>query len=170
MQMIISLWRRYRNCEVVLLNRWNCLKINVRLSRQLTALLLTNYRLRPPLPPPLPENTCCKQNNVLMSLKPSFCSMVIFSQADWYALSILFGILPALIKKKAQVITTCSYTHSCRHLPKDYWNETNDLNNNNCENRKKEEKKHFCFGGVNRNAYVLNTSMNWALPSGSSGT
>lgn len=95
-------------------------------------------------PPPL-ENTCCKQNNVLMSLKPSICSMVIFSQADWYALSILFGILPALIKKKAQVITTCLYTHSCRHLPKDYWNETNDLNNNNCENRKKEEKKHFCF-------------------------
>ena len=120
-------------------------------------------------PPPF-ENTCCKQNNVLMSLKPSICSMVIFSQADWYAHSILFGILPALIKKKAQVITTCSYTHSCRHLPKDYWNETNDLNNNNCENRKKEEKKHFCFGGVNRNAYVLNTSMNWALPSGSSGT
>lgn len=74
------------------------------------------------------------------------------------------------LKKKAQVITTCSYTHSCKHLPKDYWNETNDLNNNNCENRKKEEKKHFCFGGANRNAYVLNTSMNWALPSGSSGT
>ena len=120
-------------------------------------------------PPPL-ENTCCKQNNVLMSLKPSICSMVIFSQADWYALSILFGILPALIRKRAQVITTCLYTHSCRHLPKDYWNETNDLNNNNCENRKKEEKKHFCFGGANRNAYVLNTSMNWALPSGSSGT
>ena len=116
------------------------------------------------------ENTCCKQNNVLMSLKPSICSMVIFSQADWYALSILFGILPALIKKKAQVITTCSYTHSCKHLPKDYWNETNDLNNNNCENRKKEEKKHFCFGGAYRNAYVLNTSMNRALPSGSSGT
>ena len=121
-------------------------------------------------PPPPSENTCCKQNNVLMSLKPSICSMVIFSQADWYALSILFGILPALIKKKAQVITTCSYTHSCRHLPKDYWNETNDLNNDNCENRKLEEKNHFCFGGANRNAYVLNTLMNRALPSGSSGT
>lgn len=131
------------------------------------------YKLTAPTagpPPPPSENTCCKQNNVLMSLKPSICSMVIFSQADWYALSILFGILPALIKKKAQVITTCSYTHSCRHLPKDYWNETNDLNNDNCENRKKEEKKHFCFGGANRNAYVLNTLMNRALPSGSSGT